>query len=62
MFTIIMEGDLAAKSRYHYIIGPWKGGDVSSNLLYSPSRERQYNKLLLKSIIRNEISNEIKAS
>lgn len=46
-----MEGDLAAKARYQYIAGQWKGGDVSSNLLYTPSRERQYNKLLSKSLV-----------
>jgi len=55
-----MEGDLAAKARYQYIIGPYKGGDISSNFLYTPSRERQYSKLLSKSIIHNEISKEIK--
>lgn len=45
-----MEGDLAAKARYQYIAGPWKGGDVSTNLLYTPTRERQYSKLLDKSL------------
>lgn len=48
-----MEGDLAAKARYQYIAGQWKGGDVSSNLLYNPCRERQYSKILLKLIDRN---------
>ena len=33
-----MEGEPTAKSRYQYIGGPWKSGDISSNSLYTPTR------------------------
>ena len=50
IFTIIMEGELTAKSRYQYIGGSWKGGDISSGLLYSPIKERSYLDIVSKSL------------
>lgn len=51
MFTIVMEGELTAKSRYQYIGGEWKGGDLSSGMLYTPIKDRHYIKIVTKCLI-----------
>jgi hypothetical protein len=57
MFALAMEGEMTAKARYQFIGGPWKSGDLRSNMLYTPSRERNYLETVAQSV-RPNVSSE----